>query len=92
MLQAVSVTARYVPYLFLYDSTDMNLIESGILRIRAAEQRVCKESGLASWMEIKRRLVPPVGWCALAFFFFFQHAYKKKGKFEVRLLSLFTVS
>lgn len=47
----------------------MNLIESDILRIRAAEQRVLKESGLASLMETKRRLVQPVGWCALTYFF-----------------------
>ena len=47
----------------------MNLILSDILRIRAAEQRVFKESGLASWMETKRRLVQPVGWCALRIIF-----------------------
>ena len=49
----------------------MNLIESDILRFRAAEQRVFKESGLASLTETNRCLVQPVGWCVLPFFFFF---------------------
>jgi len=68
----------------------VNLIESDILRIRAAEQRVLKESGLASLMETKKTF-GAAGWL-VCLNVFFQDAYKKKGKFEARLLSLFTFS
>jgi hypothetical protein len=67
----------------------VNLIDFDILRIRTAEQREFKESSLASWMEKKDV------WCSRLVgvpYVFFQEAYKKKGKFEARLLSLFTFS
>jgi hypothetical protein len=65
-----------------------------ILRIRAAEQRVFKESGLASWMETKRRLVQPVGWCALRTF---SRRVQEEGKvrgtftFSVHLLVIYHI-
>jgi len=63
----------------------VNLIESDILRIRAAEQRMLKESGLASLMATKRCLVQPVGWCALRIF-------SRRVQEEGKVRSTFTFS
>jgi hypothetical protein len=51
-----------------------------MFRIRAAEQRVFKESGLASWLETKRLLVQPVGWCALRIFFLLRTRRRESSK------------
>jgi hypothetical protein len=70
----------------------VNLIQSDILRIRAAEQRVLKESGLAGLLETKRCLVQPVGWCALRIF-----SVQEEGKvrstftFSVHLLVIYHI-
>jgi len=65
-----------------------------MFRIRAAEQRVFKESGLASWLETKRLLVQPVGWCALRIF---SRRVQEEGKvrstftFSVHLLVIYHI-